>query len=117
MCVSSSNVSTDFCAHVARVKRRQTDDVHVEVCDVTSGRVGGDARVAAGVAVRRQGNDERPRRGVDQHRAPGVGRRRPVDVPRDRRTRTSGLDATRQRQAATFDDDDVTAGLDDIRLH
>ena len=98
------------------IHQRQTDDVYVKVRDVTSGRVGDDARVAAGVGGRGRANNQRLRHTVHQHRPPGVGCRRPVDVPRDRRTWTSGLDATRESQSATLDDDYVTAAVDDIRL-
>jgi len=93
---------------------QQTDDVNVEVCDVTSGCVVGDARVSTSVVAGGRPNNERSRQSVDQQRLARVGSQRSVDEPCDRRRWTSGLDATCESQAVSFDHRDITADFFDI---
>ena len=61
--------------YITRVTwHEQTDDVYVEICDVTSCCVGGDARVASRVLMYDRANDQRLRRGVDYRRPRRIGR-------------------------------------------
>ena len=68
MDVSNYDATADFCAHVAHVKvrarDRPTDDVYVEVSDVISGCVAGDASVSTRISGR--GRAKHQRTGIDQ---------------------------------------------------
>jgi len=94
----------------------QTDDVYVKMCDVTACCVDADARVAAGVRACGRRNGQCSRHRVDYGRPRHIGRQWPVDVPRDRRSWTSGFDVTLQSHVATFNDDDVILSVGNIRL-